>query len=242
MQKNEPSGGDYKIIELTSRVTDLENAIAKLKENSSSSWQRWVEVLSKLILPLLLFWLAYTLKDSVQHALEFRRLEVQSAAAIEQLLQTLHKEADSSTARSAALTLSAYGEVAIMPLVGVLENGFTNAVTAANEGLFVIGLSHPDTVSRSLGTVLSKQKKQFRWQTHQYAIEILGRIGHPEAREVLLSYRPLLEKDPSEGLTIWQKAVREAQVQHYKETRKALINALAAYGVDWKPAGYKSED
>lgn len=242
MPKNDPSGGDNKIAELTSRLTDLENATARLKANSSSSWQRWVEVLSKLILPVVLFWLAYTLKDSVQHALEYRRLEVQSAAAIEQLLQTLHKEADSGTARSAALTLSAYGEAAIMPLVGVLENGFPNAVTAANEGLFVIGLSHPDAVSRSLGSVLSKQNGQFRWQTHQYAIEILGRIGDKDACKVLLAYSPLLEKNPSESLPLWQKAVREAQAQHYKETQKALINALAACGVDWKPAGYKSEE
>ena len=96
----------------------MENAIIKLNKDTSSSWQRWIEVLTKLILPLLLFWLAFTFKDSVQSALEYRRLEVESAEAIEKLLHTLHKEeVEIDKAMAAALTLSAYGEAAIMPLM-----------------------------------------------------------------------------------------------------------------------------
>ncbi len=224
-------------VELACRVTELENNIIKLKKGASSSWQRWVEVLSKLLLPLLLFWLAFTFKDSVQHALEYQRLEVESAEAVEKLLQTLHQEeVEIGKAKAAALTLSAYGEAAIMPLVGALEYGSVNTEIAANQGLFVLGLSHPGAVSQTLATVLSKRKGQFRWQTHQTAIEIIGKLEHPMARDALMSYKVLFEKPLTEGLTSWQQTVRGAQKENYEDTQKTLITALEAFGFDWNPS------
>jgi len=204
---NDISGND----ELNSRVMKLESALTELKKSAPSPWQNRIEVLSKLLLPLLLFWLVFTFKDSVQQALEYQRLEVESAGAIKKILTTLHQEeVNMDEAMGSALTLSAYGSAAIMPLVGVLEHGSSNAETAAKQGLFILGLSHPDTVSRSLGAVLSKRKGQFRWQTHQAVIDILGKVEYPEAREVLLSYRPLLEKPADEGLIGWKQVVRAA--------------------------------
>ena len=228
--------------ELNSRVTKLENAFTELKKSSSSPWQNRIEVLSKLLLPLLLFWLAFTFKDSVQQALEYQRLEVESAGAIKKILTTLHQEeVNMDEAMGSALTLSAYGSAAIMPLVGVLEHGSSNAETAAKQGLFILGLSHPDTVSQSLGTVLSKRKGQFRWQTHQAMIEILGKVEYPEASEVLLSYGPLLEKPSTKGLIGWKQVVRDATIEDYEETQQTLKDALAVFGVDWGPSAGDKE-
>ena len=231
MQKREPSDDINKKVALADRLTELEKDFAKQKGGSSTTWQRWFDVLAKLLLPVLLFWLAFTFKDSVQHALEYRALEVKSAEAIEKLLQTLHEqEIEIGKARAAALTLSAYGEAAIMPLVGALEHGSPNTETAAKQGLFIIGLNHPEAVTQGLGTVLSKRNQQFRWQTHQAAIEILGKIGQAEARKMLLSYRSLLEKPSNEGLLAWQKTVRESDKANYEETLKTLNIALAVFG------------
>ncbi len=227
---------------LSRRVKELENSIVKLKKGAFSPWQRRIEVLSKLLLPLLLFWLAFTFKDSVQHALEYRRLEVESAGAIEKLLQTLHQEeVEIGKATAAAITLSAYGEAAIMPLVTALELGSSNTETAARQALFFLGMSHPEAVSLSLATVLAKRRMQFRWQTHQAAIEIAGKISDPEARNALLSYGDLLQKPSNEGLPVWQLAVRGAQKENYEETKKTLAAALKAFGLDWHPSNIGGE-
>lgn len=234
MNERNSSGNDNESPGLDSRVAVLESAVVKLKEGPS--WKSWIKVLSKLLLPILLFWLVFTFKDSVQHALEYRRLEVESAQAIEKLLQTLHMEnLEMGKATAAALTLSAYGDAAIMPLVGALEHGSSNTETAARQALFVIGLNHPDALTRGMAAVLAKRQGQFRWQTHQAAIEILGKVAHPEARDVLLSYRPLLTEPVSKGLPKWKRAVQGAEAAHYEETRKTLMIALAALGVNWKP-------
>jgi len=232
MQKKDPTIGNRGGAELSSRVTELETAFAKLKQASPSSWQRWLEVSSKLLLPLLLFLLVLIFKDSVQQALESRRLEVSSAQAIEHLLQTLHAaKTELGRAHAAALTLSAYGEAAIMPLVGALEHSSPNTETAVKQGLFVIGLSYPDAVTQSLGTVLSKREGQFRWQTHQAAIEILGNIQRKKGQTELLNYRPLLEN----GLAAWKRVVRGADNEKYGKTQETLKKALAKFGIDWKP-------
>jgi hypothetical protein len=224
--------------EFSDRVAKLETSVAKLEKKSVLAWERWLDVISKLFLPILLFWLALTFKDAVQQALESRRLEVTSAGAIEQLLQTLHQpEIDVGKATAAALTLSAYGEAAIMPLVGALEHGSSNTETAATRALFILGLSHPDAVTQKLSIVLSKRAGQFRWQTHKAAIEILGKIAYPEARTVLLSYKPLIEKSSVEGLIAWGKVVQGANEENYKEMQKKLMTALAVFDIDSKPSG-----
>jgi hypothetical protein len=233
----ESPSNDTASVHLARRVKEMENDVKELKKGASPSWQRWIEVFSRLLLPLLLFWLAFTFKDSVQHALEYQRLEVESAGAIEKLLQTLHQEeVDIGKATAAAITLSAYGEAATMPLVAALELGSTNTETAARQGLFFLGMSHPESVSHSLATVLSMQRMQFRWQTHQAAIEIAGKLSHPEARNALLSYRDLLEKHSNEGLVLWQQTVRGAKKENYEEAQKTLTDALNAFGLDWHPS------
>lgn len=237
MKEMSSSGSNNAHAELNLRVAELENNFVELKQGTPASWQRWIEVLSKLLLPLLLFWLVFTFKDSVQHALEYQRLEVESAEAIEKLLQTLHKEeVEIAKSMAAALTMAAYGEAAIVPLVGALEHGSANTETAVKQGLFILGLSHPVPVSRTLGMVLSKRKRQFRWQTHQAAIEIIGKVEHPKARDILMSYRVLLEKPAAEGLTGWQQTVKGAKQENYEITQKTLITALAAFGFEWNPS------
>lgn len=238
MQKKEASEFANEGNDLYFRVSELEQAVASEKKEPASSFLlRWAEVLSKLLLPLLLFWLAFTFKDSVQLALEYQRLEVQSAEAIEKLLKTLHKkELESDEATAAALTLSAYGKVSVMSLVSVLEHGSPNAETAAKQGLFVLGLTHPDAVIESMTTVLSKRKRQFRWQTHQTAIDILGELALPEALHVLLDYKPSLVEKTSKGLAKWQRTVRGAEKGDYDSTRETLKTALAVYGENMETA------
>jgi hypothetical protein len=202
------------------------------------SWPDPFDVAVKLVLPLLLFFVA---KDSVEEALQWRRLEVNSASAIERLLGVMHDPKGSSETKSAAaLTMAAFGEVGIMPLVGALEYGATGANEAASRGLFSIGLNHPGPVSEAMGRILAMRHRQFGWETHLAAIETLGKIGDESGLEPLQSYLLLMDHPPEKGVPSWQQAVlytEDAAFEFYIETQEALAKALLVYDVTWVPPG-----
>lgn len=214
--------------DLQDRVASLEKWIAQQPAEKSFDWLRLFDIVSKALIPVLIFYLAFAFKDSVQQALEYRKLEVDSADAIEKLLNKLHKpNIEDSEAVSASLTLSAYGQAAIMPLISVFEHGSASTEPAAKRGLFFIGLNHPDIVTRDLAIVLARHDAQFRWQTHKMAIEILGQLGRPDAREILCAYQPFISKPSDEGLKSWQKIIRNGSNEAYIETQKGLQKVLA---------------
>lgn len=216
---------------IESRLVKLEDTVTALQNKPSFSWSQGIEIFSKILVPLLLFWLAFTFKDSVQYALEYKRFEVQSAESIEKLLLTLNKsDVGKNEASAAAVTLSAYGDTTIIPLVTILENGSPNAQNASKRGLFVIGLTHPNVVSEKLLTILSKQQGQFRWQTHKAIIEILGKIAHPDAKQGLLDYQALITLPGNEGETNWKKMVRDVSPEGYNNTLESLERSLAILG------------
>ncbi len=220
--------------DLSARLGELEESVGKLEKKVSSGPSPWIDLFAKLLIPVLLFYLAFAFKDSVQQALAHRRLEVESAGSIEKLLATLHGEGvQSEQAIASALTLSAYGEAAILPLVATLEYGYSESAVAAQQALFVIGLSHPEAVGTKLGTVLSKREGQFKWQTHQLVIETLGKVGGKSAKEALLSYTSQLEDPANTGFDAWSKRVRRASRGDYVDTQSSLRTALSQVGVEW---------
>lgn len=215
---------------IESRLAKLEDVVAQQKK-PAFSWSQAIEIISKILVPLLLFWLAFTFKDSVQYALEYKQFEVQSAESIEKLLLTLNKgDVGKNEASAAAVTLSAYGETTIIPLVTILEHGSPNAQNASKRGLFVIGLTHPKVVSQKLLTILNKQQGQFRWQTHTGIIEILGKIAHPDSKQGLLDYQALITPPNNEAETKWKQMVRDGSPEGYKNTLELLEQALAKIG------------
>ena len=195
----------------------------------------WIDTIAKIVLPVLLFVFGFFLVDRVETALKERQLEVQSASAIKDLLNTLHSEAGQSEATSAALTLAAYGEVAVIPLIGTIEYGPPQSAAAARRALFLIGLDHPKELTKTLSRVLAKRDRQFHAKVHQIVIAVLGEVGHPDAVYPLQSYRLVIERPADEGLEDWKSMVQGANVERYTNTQDAVSGALAALGVEWIP-------
>jgi len=215
----------------TEEKSALGDPKAKALSRGGSEAREWVVVIGKLLLPVVVLVLGVLLKGSVEHALKRRALEVESAQAIEILLTTLHKSGVSAPeAAAASLTLAAYGEAAIVPLIGALEYGSAESETAAKRALFVIGLSHPEEVTRSLASVLSMRQGQFKWRTHRAAIDILGEISHRNALKTLKSYRNFI-KQPKE----WMSMVTGAELSDFESTQRSLARALLTFGVKWTP-------
>jgi HEAT repeat protein len=195
-----------------------------------------MEFFAKVVVPIALFVMGYYLINSVENALSERKLEVTSASAISELLNKLHSDVGQSEANAAALTLAAYGEAAIVPLIGTIEYGSPQTESAATRALFMIGLEHPKEVSEVLAEVLDKRHRQFDARVHQIAIIVLGQIGDTCAKKTLLNYRDVLARRASDGLEDWQAMVRGAKVENYNETRDEMVRALASLGIDWTPS------
>ena len=198
--------------------------------------KEWIDTIGKVAVPVLLFVFGYILVNSVENALEQKKLEVESASAIKELLTTLHGEVGQSEANAAALTLAAYGEAAIIPLIGTIEYGSPQTEAAAQRALFMIGLQHPEKVTETLSNVLSKRHGQFHAHAHQIAIVVLGAVGHKDADNALLDYRFVMERTAPEGIGNWETIVRGAKIENYKETQVDLKRALASLDIEWSPS------
>jgi len=208
----------------------------KRSHEKQENIRSWVEVSGKIIIPLLLVVFAFKVKDSVDQAFRRQELEVESAHSIEQLLGTLHESNVSRVqASAAALTMASYGQAAIVPLIGVLEYGPSEAQKAARQSLFIIGLVHPEEVASDLTRILDRQNGQLSWSTHKAAIELLGQLQDPACVPPLQKYRRLLVRSGQTGLDEWRRAVRGPRMGDYKDTRRSLMNALSAYGIRWQP-------
>jgi len=233
-------------MKMREEATPREERTAETTADFEFRWKKqqntreWIKAVGSLLIPLLVFWFAFSLKDSVEQAFKSKQLEVESARAIEQLLTTLHSsDVSKPRAGAAALTLASYGEAAIVPLIGVLQHGSAEAATAARHGLFMIGLAHPKDVTVGLAAVLSMRQGQFRFSTHQIAIELLGEIGHQDALKSLQEYRDHLGGQDEQGLKAWQIMVTDANMNRYIESREALARGLARFGEKWDPSGDK---
>ncbi len=198
---------------------------------------KWFELLGvKIAVPLVLLGLGFSLKGSVEQAFRRQELEVKSAESIEKLLGTLHKSNVSRVdASAAALTMASYGQAAIIPLIGVLEYGPSEAQQAARQSLFIIGLVHPEELASDLAKILERRNGQLSWSTHKAAIELLGQLQNPACIEPLQKYCRLLARTDRVGLEQWQRAVRGPRMGDYKATRTSLIDALNAYHIRWQP-------
>ena len=199
----------------------------------ASDRRQWIETIGKIVVPILMMVFAFILVDSVENALKKESLEVESASAINELLNKLHGEVGQFEANAAALTLAAYGKAAIIPLIGTIEYGSPQAEAAAHRAIFMIGLDHPQQVTETLSGILAKRHRQFHVRVHQHAIVLLGAIAHKDAKKALLDYSKVIAPTASEGLDDWKNMVRGAKKENYKETQKEMKRALASFEIDW---------
>jgi len=198
--------------------------------------RKWIDTVGKIFIPILLLVLGIQFKDSFERTMKERSLEVSSAKSMQELLSILHRPSlTPAEGDAAALALSAYGEAAIVPLVGAVEFGTAQVERPARRALFMIGLVHPESVTKELGGILAVRNGQLSFRTHKMAIETLGRIGHESALPYLQDYKSILNKPAKEGVPLWGKMVENASVESYRGVQATLGTALERFGVEWEP-------
>ena len=198
--------------------------------------RKWIDTVGKIFIPILLLILGIQFKDSFERTMKERSLEVSSARSMQELLSILHRRSlTPAEGDAAALALSAYGEAAIVPLIGAVEFGTAQVERPARRALFMIGLVHPESVSKELGGILAVRNGQLSFRTHKMAIEMLGRIGHESALAHLQDYKSVVDKPAREGVPLWSKMVENASVESYRGVQAKLAASLGRFGVEWEP-------
>lgn len=149
---------------------------------AAASGGRWWGLVEKALLPLfssaVVLLLGYWTKDSVDQAVRQKQLDLSYAKEMQSLLATL---ADPAQPRadldSAALTLSLFGEAAVVPLLNNLlpEPGSLRALAARN-GLRALAFSHQAPVCAALERVLHTRARIYRWPAYLDVVELTGEL------------------------------------------------------------------
>lgn len=186
----------------------LEERLARLEAGSAApppprTWPArfagWMGAeLPKLLGAVVILVLGFALKDSVDLAIKQRQLDLSYTKEMQGLLQQLYgqgREAGRAPTeaelRSAAILLAAYGEPALPGLLSALRGSGLDALAAA-EGLNALALREPGPVCAALPRVLGL-RRQYPWQSHELAVQMLGQHGCRAAGPALRRYQALLD-------------------------------------------------
>lgn len=170
--------------ELHKRIGELES---KLKKRD------WVDILGALtpfLSAILVAFLAYSLKDSVDQALAKEELHINSVSEMKDMLVTLRKaDVTREEASAAALTLAAFGRYAIPSLMITLGEADEVRAPAAEQGLEAVAASEPEAVCARLQTTIAERNARYDYMTHLAALRLIGLIPCPAAKSAVVAYR-----------------------------------------------------
>jgi hypothetical protein len=154
----------------------------------------------------------FFLTGSVNTAIQKKGLELSSAKEMRELVMTLSKAKNREEAETAAITLAAFGQFAIPPVVGILQGagGGSVQMLAAEKGLQTIGVVEPDAVCGALAQIVKNRTRLFAWDAHGAAIRLLGNLNCRKSLPDLRDYNQLVQQaSKPEGLKKYQGIVRE---------------------------------
>lgn len=213
----------------------LDARLGKIEEycaarNEPPPKRPWREVFSWLIpvvVTVLMFFLGYFLKDSVDLVLKERTLALNSGRAVQGVVQKLATPGLTPGERTAiAIGLAEFGDFATGPLVRQLRNRGDDNAKAAMEGLRTVALSQLAATCSGLAGVLEDQRRAYYpiW-SHQRAAQLLGELRCTDALTALRAYKTILP--PPTGSGTWNAFRREIQIRRDDTLRTSEVDAVA---------------
>ncbi len=189
------------------------------------------DVLKTLIPSLIILFVTFSIKDSVDLAIRERQLQLANVQAMGGLAADMQKggQTDEQTTQK-AVQLAAFGRYSIPFFIHVLEVGDITSQTGAERGLWMVSMSEPEEVCADLTAVIRNRTGLYRWTTHLRALRLLGEAGCGSAQKTVADYaaamqslenyqswvRPEPQPDKSEYLQV---------VEQVQQTRQLLQNA-----------------
>lgn len=139
---------------------------------------------------MLVAYLGFALKDSVDQALAKEQLHLTSVSEMQSMLVTLRKpDVTKEDASAAALTLAAFGHYAIPSLMITLGEADDVRAPAAEQGLEAIATTEPAAVCARLQMTIADRGGRHHYMTHLAALRLLGTVPCPGATTAVAAYK-----------------------------------------------------
>jgi hypothetical protein len=158
---------------IDARLRALDAKVSDLQPKTPGKWDK-IQILGSYISGLLVLVVGYVINDSVTHALDRQKLDLEYASQIRDLILEFDK-ADTVTAADAnAIGLAMFGKYAIPPLLQRLNAGDV-ASNAAEKGLQLIAVNFGADACPRYEAILTDHGRLYSWQTHRTIIRVMGR-------------------------------------------------------------------
>ncbi len=157
---------------------------------------------ASILMPIAVVLVGWQLSGAIELGLKREAHEVAQAKEMRDLIAGLLKaKVKQEDAKSAALTLSAYGTVAVSPLLTVLTD-YSDEVRlpAAEAALRALGRSHPDEVCKPVLHIVRNPGGAVPWTAYASAVRLAGNIACPRAKEALTRVRDRLKTADEQSL------------------------------------------
>lgn len=194
------------------RLQAIEKKLQDLQPPERDGWDK-MQILASLLTPILAGVLGFFLIDVVRLGFERQQLQISSAKDMESLIaQMANPQLTEEQAEIAALSLAAFGQFAVSPLIHQIQTGDPNRVIAGEIGLRAVGMSEHEVTCSQLTRVIENRTQLFRWGTHLSAIRLLGDLDCKKALKSLQEYERLLKQSASkDGLEGYRRIVETRQ-------------------------------
>ena len=151
------------------------------------------DFIGKIAIPVLVVFITWAIKDSVDASLKRREIDVATGKAMQEVLTSLGKQGvTQESADGAALVLASMGAPSIPLLIREYNFGTTEASLAADKALSVLSMTHPVDLCESLRVVINDKGKRFRIETHGIAVKHIGETQCPDSVKLLNNLKELL--------------------------------------------------
>ena len=194
------------------RLQTIEKKLSALQPPEKDGWDK-MQILASLLTPILAGILGFFLIDVVRLGFERQQLQISSAKDMENLItQMANPQLTPEQAEITALSLAAFGQFAVSPLIHQIQTGDSNRVIAGETGLRAVGMTEHNFTCDQLTQVVENRTQLFSWGTHRSAIRLLGDLDCKKALASLQEYEALLKKSSSkDGLENYRRIVEGRQ-------------------------------
>jgi hypothetical protein len=191
-----------------------------------SKWLSGIWELLKVVIPsLILFWVTYSIKDSVDMALHERQLQLDYVKEMGKLDSAMQEpKLTPENATNNAIQLAAFGKYSIPFFLHVLEGGNQISIAGAIQGLHMMSMTEPDEVCRQLTMVISNRTALYKWTTHLAAMKLLGEAGCGSSTRTVNDYNDALQS--ADILKTWVSPLPSPNPKEYSELKEQVAATL----------------
>lgn len=218
-------------------------ADAKAASDGKDVWDKagiLIELVGPIVAGLVIWYVGFAVKDSVDIALHRQEVEISSASEMQALIgKLLEPDVGEADARATALALAAFGLPAANILIFELQTGNAGARVGAQSGLGLLVRAHPEAVCEMFRWVIDEGRRYYGWPAHQAIIELIGQGRCLQARPALLQFEALLPDSSPETVAKFAGAIAAdppPSVSGIDELRATVDASLAALGGAKPPA------